>query len=113
MRIGANENCRPQRPTTEYTDHTEIIFPFRVVRNTICESLSRTRKLFRARLPGLPLPSMGRGNEGDGWSGRSPPSCAIVDDVPTPLPVEGRGRIVRRSPPFVWLRRQARWVFRG
>src|SRR5437773_8439059 len=72
--------------------------------------------------PGLPLPSTGRGNEGEGWSGRSPPSCAMTDYVPTPhpgpLPVEGRGRIVRRSLPFVWLRlRRALmyvfWLFRA
>src|SRR5438034_4620551 len=58
--------------------------------------------------PGLPLPSTGRGNEGEGWSGRSPPSCDRIDYVPTPhpgsLPVEGRGSIVRRSFPFVCLR---------
>ena len=58
--------------------------------------------------PGLPLPSTGRGNEGEGWcdqvlqSGVS--KYAASTPHPGPLPVEGRGRTGCRLSPFNWLR---------
>src|SRR5206468_5144392 len=89
--------------TTKDIEHTESISVLLSVK--VCAG----RANFSERgSPVLPLPSTGRGNEGEGWSGRSPPSCAMIDDVPTPhpgpLPVEGSGSIVGRSLPFVWLR---------
>ena len=57
---------------------------------------------------GLPLPSTGRGNEGEGWCGGASQTWATTHHVPTahpgPLPVEGRGRTVRRRLPFLLLR---------
>ena len=48
----------------------------------------------------LPLPSTGRGNEGEGWCSRArtarPTRCVVLTPHPGPLPVEGRGRKVAR-----------------
>ena len=49
----------------------------------------------------LPLPSTGRGNEGEGWCSRALSSrlmtCHALTPHPGPLPVEGRGRRTRHS----------------
>ena len=56
----------------------------------------------------FPLPSTGRGIEGEGWCNGTAKSKAATQHFttphPGPLPIEGRGRTVHRLLPFFRLR---------